>query len=433
MRLHAIHCRFGRLDGRYLLDPARLTLAVEENEQGKTTVLEAVLAALYGYERGGGWAERQRYLPLDGGPCFVQLELSAGGRRLSLRRDLGRDTADVVQVIDLERGGDLTAELAPSKGTQTVGERLLGLTREQFLKICVLRHGQAGQVSEAGSLSERIQSIVDTSVGERTAKEAIDALDLAMRHHEGWTLKTHGLISTEMARLNNQVLDARKEQAGLRALRDAIDEDARALDGLAAENAADEQRIRELTYLSDKAELLELEARHVERERQHSRSAELQAAMAGLEGDREALLDGEPRVEAVWKEVIGRRAAFESCYREIEQAEAERRQAQSQLERTGAVATWQTGERDEVVTAGGRLQSAMRVHEQADSSWREALRSAGPEARELFQGGSSPYADLSLSDRQALLAYPAELAQATLAIERLRRQIAQEQAAPSLG
>ena len=70
---------FGPLQGEFTFDPDRVTLLVDENERGKTSLLHAVVAGLYGLERDG-----RRYRGL-----FTPLEQEVG-RALSHRRSLGQ-------------------------------------------------------------------------------------------------------------------------------------------------------------------------------------------------------------------------------------------------------------------------------------------------------------------------------------------------------
>ena len=157
MRLHRLGCRFGRLEGDFRFADDRLTLVIEDNEQGKTTLAEAILAALYGFERlGSGPEERRRFLPLAGGAAFVELELTSRSRRLLVRREFPSPGEETARITDAASRRDVTREFLSSRNPTPLGERLLGLTREQFLRTCFVRHGQVSDVRAGANLAERV-------------------------------------------------------------------------------------------------------------------------------------------------------------------------------------------------------------------------------------------------------------------------------------
>lgn len=429
MYLIGIRCRFGRLEGQYCFDPERVTLVVEDNEQGKTTLVEAIVVALYGYDRtrrvAGAAPERERYLPVDGGPCFVAIELRANGRHLALRRDLSRESPDVVRVTDLDTAQDATAEFAPTKGGSTPGDALLGLSREQFLNICMVRQGQMDGVDAGGALTGRIQQMVDTSAGQRTAQAAIAVLDDALRRFHGTTFKSgSGQVETEMKRLSDQLLDSRREQDSLRAARDAIDEDARRLEGIEAEDAQDAEQEERLRQLAEIAELAQLQRDRQDREARAERACELEEEIAALDQYRHAPLDAKTRLEAAFEALTTARDGVRTNLDEVRAAEQAVEIEKARLSGLGSVAVWGPDSRDEVLTAQVHLASAFDEAGQAASALQESLRNAGPVARDLFSGGTSVFSQLSDLDRRTLLGYPSERDAAILALERAQAVLA---------
>ena len=82
---------FGSLRGERAFDPERLTLMVDDNERGKSTLLAAIAAALYGLSDDKRShrpiTPLERWRPWDGGPFTVELELECAGERYTVSRD----------------------------------------------------------------------------------------------------------------------------------------------------------------------------------------------------------------------------------------------------------------------------------------------------------------------------------------------------------
>jgi DNA repair exonuclease SbcCD ATPase subunit len=140
---------FGPLRGEFVFDPARLTLVVDENERGKSSLLAAIAAALYGLDRDQRSHKHvtplDRWRPWDGGAYRVELEVEHLGERLEIRRDF---TAQLVSVWD-ERGRERTEEFRDGKDEYPVGKRLLGLDGAEFEKCALFRHGELDRVVPA--------------------------------------------------------------------------------------------------------------------------------------------------------------------------------------------------------------------------------------------------------------------------------------------
>src|SRR5262249_10298528 len=118
---------FGALRGDFPFHPERLNLVLDDNERGKSTLLAAVCAALYGVE-----SDRRthrpvtpldRWRPWGGGSYRVELELLCDGELYRVRRDFDRGTVEVWN----GRGQDVSAEFRVGKDQFSLGRKLLGL------------------------------------------------------------------------------------------------------------------------------------------------------------------------------------------------------------------------------------------------------------------------------------------------------------------
>ena len=90
---------FGPLRGEWSFAPDKVNLVVDENERGKSTLLAAVTAALYGLDEDRRshrvLTPVERWRPWGGGTYRLELELEHNGERLTVRRDFERGSVEV--------------------------------------------------------------------------------------------------------------------------------------------------------------------------------------------------------------------------------------------------------------------------------------------------------------------------------------------------
>ncbi len=201
MRLKRLHIRgFGQLRGEVLLESGAgtVSLLLERNEAGKSTLAAAIVAALYGLETDrrrarGAKVARDLYRPWAGGAFGLSMTLEAGGREIVVDRDFERSSVRV-----FEGSTDITDRF--QRGSRiAVGEVLTGLSREQFLLSAFVGQGDIVW-SDAGSLTEALQRVADSQGGKATAAAAVEALDHALTHYDGVTLAGPGRVETEIER-----------------------------------------------------------------------------------------------------------------------------------------------------------------------------------------------------------------------------------------
>nr|MCU0258711.1 AAA family ATPase [Solirubrobacteraceae bacterium] len=118
---------FGPLRGEFTFDPERLTLLVDENERGKSSLLAAISAGLYGLEDDRRshrmLTPLERWRPWSGGSYRVELEVEHEGERLTVRRDFERGTVEVWSA----NGREVTDRFRVGKDEYPVGKVLSGL------------------------------------------------------------------------------------------------------------------------------------------------------------------------------------------------------------------------------------------------------------------------------------------------------------------
>jgi DNA repair exonuclease SbcCD ATPase subunit len=217
MRIERIRVEgFGALRGLDLAWPeGSVLLAVDPNETGKTTLCEAIVTALYGLPKTRGVATRVRELrrPRSGAPMRVGLDVSAGGRRWSIDRDLDAGT---LRIVDRDRGLDATHEFLRPGGKDAFGETVTGgLGEALFRATAYVKQNVLDTDRLEAGLTVELARIADSGGGEASVVRALRALEEARREMPGATTGGAVSVDTEIARLGRRV-DA------LKARRDAL-------------------------------------------------------------------------------------------------------------------------------------------------------------------------------------------------------------------
>lgn len=278
MRIKKLLVRgFGKLINREIhLPENKVALIARPNESGKTALLEAIIAGLYGLpekER----ASRTKvplktvYEPWESEEFGLELDVEVQSSHVRLIRDFGGKR---YQAMNLTSGEDLT----PS--TNGEGARAwLGISAEDFRRLSCISGKETLQLSDSGGVRERLEELLSGS--ELTAEAAAKLIEHSTQRYRD----PNGnlvLLSTAIARAQAQLSEAetrKTEMEAQRAQRSAeiaeMEDLERRIEALKAEEeeaGAEEARLR-------LAEINERLARH-----QHSEMESL-----GLQQEAEAL------------------------------------------------------------------------------------------------------------------------------------------------
>lgn len=320
---------FGPLRGEFHFHPGRVTLVVDRNETGKSSLLAAIVAALYGLE-GDRRTHKvltplERWRPWDGGTYRVELDVESEGETYTVKRDFERGTVEVWN----ERGLEVTASFREGKDDFPVGKKLLGLDAAEFEKCALVRQGELDLVvpgderaRRTGTLQARLESAADTRGGDTSSAEAVQVLQAALRRYNSDELNFTGTVENTVSRLELQ-----KEKLAVE--RNALEHDRQqAAEPLAqlAQLGAEEQTAREAIAALE-AERRALDAGELRRRLDECR--ERREALARLEAEAAALApvaDLPAGLEADLRETI---AQLEAARRDREAREARRREEQS--------------------------------------------------------------------------------------------------------
>ena len=202
---------FGALKGEFTFDPTKVAVIVDQNERGKSTLLAAVSAGLYGLDgdkrRWPVLTPLDRWRPWTGEGYALELEIESKGERLTIRRDFARGTAEVWN----SRGQEVTTEYREGKDAFPVGKKLLGLDVEEFEKCAFVRQTELDQVvpgeekaRRANTLQARLENAADTRGGDTNATEALQLLEAAVKKYTCPELDFTGMVDTAVQRLETK-------------------------------------------------------------------------------------------------------------------------------------------------------------------------------------------------------------------------------------
>ncbi|HEX3468980.1 MAG TPA: AAA family ATPase [Candidatus Elarobacter sp.] len=265
MRFHSLRVDgFGRIADRTFGFGPGLNVVVGPNEAGKSTLAAALVASLYGLQRG----EKERWRPWTGSAYATVLTYqTADGQRWEVHRAYDRDTKGV-RVYDAD-GTDASARLGNGKALAP-GDAQLGISLDVFLQTAYApQRALAFDGATAGEVSTALAHALDGGPKEDAALGALARLDDALRKHVG----------TERAHKNAPLRTLREEhQRRCRAADDARS----AVDALAG------LRVRIGTERTEH-ERDAAAAAELERRVRALRAARLQARLAALAECRDEL------------------------------------------------------------------------------------------------------------------------------------------------
>lgn len=354
---------FGGLRGYFRFDPEKVSVVVDDNERGKTTMLAAVTAALYGL--GDDRRSHRLMTPLErwrpwGGTSYdVEIEVETGGNRYTISRDFDRSTVDVRDGA----GRDVAAEFREGKDQYPVGQKLLGLDADEFERCAFVRQGDLFQVVPADekerreiTLRSRLEAAADSRLGDSRASDALRAIDAALRRYTCDELEFTGTADNAIQRL------AAKE-ALLETERKTLEHD----------YARIERPLAELAELSEREQKTRASLEEIEDARRARMASE---ARAQLEEDRQRRAELEalrreaddlarwagvpPDAEGQLREAVAKLGAAEARLADLEKAhgeelERQRAKLRDELQAAGRFESGSAMDADRCVTLAGEL------------------------------------------------------------------------------
>ena len=416
-------------DAPFRFERDRITVFVDDNEAGKTTLQMAVLASLYGIEtdkrllRTSLRPHGTHWYPLGGPPFGTRIRAHDGKRLLEVRWNFA--DGGELHVVDLDGNRDVTAELCPDGNGLELGRRLLDLTIGEFSKTCMVGQDDLGSVRRVGGLDSLVQRAADSQAGDATVARALDRLREALRDYPEVVMLKGGHLDNEIRRLEADAADLRGRLAALEAEREGIATDDAEFQRLAAERHELRAAVARLEYLTQVAEHDELVIRV-------QKAQEAQAALEKLEAEYREVASLETFPAGQADQLTRWQAARVEALRQAEQAEKSGAELQTNaldpgrrdLGDQGRLATVGQDDLDGVSQLLGKT-SDFESREQAllDAIRSEEERLAGEGASiEELDRLDERFKDLNAEDRGFILHTERATAQTASEVEEVKRR-----------
>ena len=183
MQIKELSATFGKLDHAQLQLQPGLNVIYAPNESGKSTWCHFIRTMFYGLPTRdrGLTADKNRFAPWSGLPMEGRMELCADGQDYTVVRRTQRAASPMGEFSCTYRG---TADPVPDITSQNLGETLLGVDREVYVRSAFI--GQSGlALDKDAELERRITALLTSGEEDISYSETYDRLkkQLHRRRH----------------------------------------------------------------------------------------------------------------------------------------------------------------------------------------------------------------------------------------------------------
>ena len=177
MTINKLTASFGKLNGESLELTDGLNVICAPNESGKSTWCAFIRAMLYGIDsaerqKAGHLPDKLRYAPWSGAAMQGEMELSAGGKDITITRTTKLKSAPMRELSAVYTGTNVPVE---GLDDANAGEMLTGASREVFKRSAFVEQGSI-VISSSPELEKRISAIVSTGDEDCSFTEADEQL-----------------------------------------------------------------------------------------------------------------------------------------------------------------------------------------------------------------------------------------------------------------
>ncbi len=177
MTINKLTASFGKLNGESLELTEGLNVICAPNESGKSTWCAFIRAMLYGIDsaerqKAGHLPDKLRYAPWSGAAMQGEMELSAGGKDITITRTTKLKSAPMREFSAVYTGTSIPVE---GLDAANAGEMLTGASREVFKRSAFVEQGSI-VISSSPELEKRISAIVSTGDEDCSFTEADEQL-----------------------------------------------------------------------------------------------------------------------------------------------------------------------------------------------------------------------------------------------------------------
>ncbi|MGQ9581400.1 MAG: AAA family ATPase, partial [Armatimonadota bacterium] len=267
---------FGCLVNRHYEFPRdKVVLIIDENEQGKSTLVAAILASLCGLPTRRSSKNAVRpidvYKPWFGESYCVKLHFEATGLRYCVERDFDRNTFVVRDVYtNVDVSGSFPVDLA---------SHFLRLPRDDYERIAVISGKEVSRFDSSPTIRERLTAVVEGSENSVGAEVALDRLRSAVYRLEGADIKP----DTAIRRIQEQIDQRERRLHELDKKLEEADENVQLLYKLRKRRKELEERVSELNSEYGLSRLSEISERIAVAEQDRQKHSELLEELKSLE------------------------------------------------------------------------------------------------------------------------------------------------------
>jgi chromosome segregation ATPase len=312
MRLNRIDiAHFGKLNTAFEFAADRCNVLCAENEFGKSTLVDAILFALYPPpppKKGARSVLKplERYTPWEksSGPPQIRLTLALDNGHL-YRIEATLDNPLTYRFVDIETNNVISI---PSK---SFGMHSLGLSLAACLQSFLLRQeDNVTDTDDGPTLRDAIQRATSSALEKDgiSANKALDILSGAKFAYEGGAPI---LISSILKRINDRLDALRSERAGLEEQRQALAGPIAQMEQLRSQAAATEHRVVTLEYQVALARMAEIQQELTEQEKRKHDHAHLLERKAKREPYAKFSAQAYAELQNLWGSLSSHRATLD--------------------------------------------------------------------------------------------------------------------------
>ena len=182
MLIRHMTATFGKLDQKSLSLQPGLNIIYAPNESGKSTWCHFIRTMLYGLPTRdrGSLADKNRFAPWSGAAMRGRMELEAGAQRYTVVRDTSRPAAPMGAFSCTYSD---TATAVPDITAQDLGESLLGIGREAFVRSAFIGQSKVALDQDA-ELERRISTLVSSGQEDISFSESYERLKKQLNRHK---------------------------------------------------------------------------------------------------------------------------------------------------------------------------------------------------------------------------------------------------------
>ncbi len=305
---------FGCLRTEAAFVPDKLNLVIADNETGKSTLVSALLAAFYGIEEdrrkiGSERPHLTSVLPwIDPNQFGVTLDFTLDDARWRIERDFHNKS---VRLIDRETGQDHADDYHKGKGNYRIGEELIGMEVEDFLKCFYLEQQAFNQIRNTGRLTEHVQQAATAQEGGVTSEKAIEALRQALRKYPHPSSNQGLMIENALKRYRSRLDEIAAQMDSLTLQREEIEPKCARLGSIERDIERLTEERRHNNQLGNRAELIELKQIFDKQDQLKTKLTELNATSDKLKDFADFPADK-------WEELINLTGRLDKTSTEIE-------------------------------------------------------------------------------------------------------------------